>query len=260
MNNGIINIAIRAARKAASVILQSLDRLDTVIVNEKEPFDYVSEIDKKAEQVILTTIQQTFPDHSIQSEEAGTLMQNSSYLWIIDPLDGTNNFIHGYPHFAISIAIQIKQQIEHAVIYDPIRNELFTATRGRGAQLNDKRIRVSGRVNLEGALIGTEITLNQKKNVEYYSHIINTPVYQTIGMRRSGSAALDLAYVACGRMDGFWQPQLKSWDVAAGSLLVSEAGGFITDFQGKDNYISTGHVVAANPKIHKQLLSLLPSY
>jgi myo-inositol-1(or 4)-monophosphatase len=256
MRNPIVNIAVRAARAAGNIIIRATDRLDTVQVSEKRPHDYVTEIDQQAEREIISIIRKAHPNHGILAEESGETPGNEDYIWIIDPLDGTRNFIHGFPQFAVSIAISYKGKIEHGVIYDPVRQELFTATRGRGAQLNDRRIRVSKRTQLEECLLGTGFP-HAPTHLQSYTESLLTLLPICGDVRRAGAATLDLAYVACGRLDGFWEMGLKIWDVAAGSLMIKEAGGLVCDFHGSENYLQSGDIVAGNPKILKSLLQTL---
>lgn len=254
----LINIAISAARNAGDIIMRYANNLDRVKVREKDKNDLVSEIDVKAEQAIIKTIHKAYPSHSIIAEESGYLKhQDDDYTWIIDPLDGTSNFIHGFPHFAVSIAMQQRNKIEHAVIFDPIRMECFSATRGGGAQLNGKRIRVSAEQRFEKALLGTGFPFRNKGLLDNYLSSFKEIFSQCAGVRRAGSAALDLAYVASSRLDGFWEYALQPWDIAAGCLLIKEAGGLISDINGSENYLKTGSVVAGNTKIFKSLLQLL---
>jgi myo-inositol-1(or 4)-monophosphatase len=257
MRNPIVNIAVSAARAAGNIIIRAVDRLDTVRVTEKAPHDYVTEIDQAAEREIITIIRKAHPKHAIISEECGSLEGDEDYVWIIDPIDGTRNFIHGFPHFAVSIAVRVKGKIEHGVIYDPIRQELFTATRGRGAQLNDRRMRVSKRTDLEECLMGTGFPYRHSKAlIKAYTASLQAILPITGDVRRAGAATLDLAYVACGRLDGFWEMGLKIWDYAAAMLMVKEAGGLVCDFQGGEDF-AAGNIVAANPKILKALMKTL---
>lgn len=251
----MINIAIAAARSASKPILQAIDRLDTLNVSEKAHHDFVTEIDQQSEVNIIETIHKAYPKHSILAEESGEITgEDSDHVWIIDPLDGTTNFIHGFPHFSISIALQIAGRLEHAVIYDPIRQEMFTATRGKGAYVENRRMRVSNCKKLERALIGTGFPYRKPQHFKPYLQLFETLFPLTAGMRRAGSAALDLAYVAAGRLDGFFELDLKTWDIAAGILLIREAGGILSDFQGEENYLDTGNIITGNPKIFKALL------
>lgn len=256
MKDPIVNIAVRAARAAGNIIIRALDRLDTVEVSQKRPRDYVTDVDQQAEREIIATIRKAHPDHGILAEEGGELPgSRDDYVWIIDPLDGTRNFIHGFPHFAISIAVTHKGILQHGVIYDPVRQELFTASRGKGAQLNERRIRVSKNHQLEECLLGTGFPYRHSPHhIEAYTGSLNAVLPICGDVRRAGAAALDLAYVACGRLDGFWEMGLKPWDLAAGCLMVKEAGGLVTEFNGAEDYLKSGNVVAGNPKILKALL------
>jgi myo-inositol-1(or 4)-monophosphatase len=249
----MLNIAVRAARNAGNVIARAVDRLDTVQVATKSENDFVSNIDRQAEQEIIQTLRKAYPNHGILAEESGA-HQGDDYVWIIDPLDGTTNFLHGFPQFAVSIALKYKGRLEQAVVYDPLRQELFTATRGSGAQLNDRRIRVSKRPDLEGALLGTGFPFKMQQHLDVYLQTFKALFPMTAGIRRAGSAALDLAYVAAGRLDGFWEIGLKPWDMAAGVLIIQEAGGLVSDFGGGNDFLQTGNVVAANPKVFRAML------
>lgn len=254
MRDPILNIAVNAARAAGNIIIRALDRLDTVHVSQKRPNDYVTDIDQKAEQEIISIIRKAHPQHGILGEESGETL-GKDYIWIIDPIDGTRNFIHGYPQFAVSIGISYKGKIEHGVIYDPVRQELFTASRGKGARLNDKRIRVSTRAQLEDCLLATGFThRNSKPLLAAHLRTMEAMIPLCGDIRRPGAATLDLAYVACGRLDGFWELGLKIWDIAAGTLLIKEAGGLVCDIDGGDDYLKSGDVVVGNPKILKLLL------
>src|SRR5579872_3949930 len=255
MRDPLLNIAIQAARSAGNIIIRGLDRLDKIQVSEKQPNDYVTDIDQQAEREIISIIRKAHPNHAILSEECGEMAGTDDYTWIIDPLDGTRNFIHGFPHFATSIAITFKGKIERGVIYDPIRQELFSASRGKGAQLNDRRIRVSKNKTLEGCLLGTGFPhRNSAESVQSYIQSLKAILPLSGDVRRAGAATLDLAYVACGRLDGFWEMGLKPWDFAAGILFIKEAGGLVCDFNGTEDYMKNGNIVAGNPKILKLLL------
>lgn len=259
----MLNVALTAARKAGQIVERAIDRLDKVNVETKSRNDFVTQIDKAAEKEILYHLQKAYPDHSIQAEESGFHGdEDSEYRWIIDPLDGTTNFIHGIPHFAVSIACVHKNRLTHAVIYDPIKREEFTASRGNGAMLNGKRIRVTDRRNFEGALFGTGIPFSgyALDHMDGYLQTLSELSGQCAGVRRAGAAALDLAYVAAGRFDGFWELGLKPWDVAAGALLILEAGGLVCDFNGGNNYLNKGNIVAANPKLLKHLLPVVQKH
>lgn len=251
-----LNIAIDAARKAGSLIARAIDRIDRVIVTEKSPNNFVTDVDMQAEQLIIRTLQDAYPNYGFLAEESGE--QNSEAgIWIIDPLDGTTNFIHGIPHVGVSIALQEQGKLILAVIYDPIRNELFTAARGKGAQLNGKRMRVSQQLELDGALLGTGFPHRDKTHWAVYADTFAELFEKSAGIRRPGAAVLDLAYVACGRFDGFWELGLSPWDLAAGVLLIREAGGLVGDFEGGENYLNTGNIVAANPKLFRQMLHII---
>lgn len=252
----LINIATEAVRSASKIILRFMDRMDTIEINKKNINDVVTEVDRLSEQEIIDHIQKAYPDHSILAEESG-MIEGNEYCWIIDPLDGTTNYVHSFPHFAISIAVKQKDQLTIGVVYDPIRNELFTAVRGEGAHLNNRRIRVSECKQAENSLIGTGFPFRKKQQTKHYLNTFESVFLNTSGIRRAGAASLDLAYVAAGRLDGYWEASLKEWDIAAGALLVQEAGGLLSDFQGENNYLFTGNIIAGNPKIHKSLQNLV---
>jgi myo-inositol-1(or 4)-monophosphatase len=254
MKDPIVNIAVRAARAAGNIIIRAVDRLDSLHITEKQPRDFVTEIDQQAEREIIKIIHKAHPTHGILSEECGEI-PGDDFTWIIDPLDGTRNFIHGFPQFSVSIAVSYKGKIEHGVIYDPVRQELFTATRGRGAQLNERRIRVSKRATLEECLLGTGFPYRQSDaHIQAYTDSLHAILPICGDVRRAGSAALDLAYVAAGRLDGFWEMGLKIWDFAAATLMIKEAGGLVSDFSGSEDYLKTGNIITGNPKILKALL------
>ncbi len=253
----IVNIAVRAARRAGNLIANAVEQVDRLDITEKASNDFVTEVDLQAEEAIIGIIHEYYPNHGILGEESGEQAggkDGKDYQWIIDPLDGTTNFLHGFPQFAVSIGLSYKGRMEHAVIYDPMRQELFTASRGGGAQLNDRRLRVTSRKGLEGALLGTGFPFKQQQHLDAYLATFKALFPMTAGIRRPGSAALDLAYVAAGRLDGFWEIGLSPWDMAAGTLLVQEAGGLVSDFGGGDDYLDTGNVVAGNPKVFKAIL------
>jgi len=252
----MLTIAVKAARRAGSIINRASLNLDVLTVRHKTFNDLVSEVDSAAEQAIIEVLKDAYPEHAILAEESGA-QGESEYLWIIDPLDGTTNFLHGFPQYAVSIALSHKQRLTHAVVYDPGRNELFTATRGRGAYLNDRRLRVSKRIRLTDALIGTGFPFRELKHLDSYLAMFREIVKNTAGVRRAGAASLDLAYVAAGRLDGFWEMGLGPWDIAAGNLLIQEAGGLIGDFEGNDGYLESGNVVSGNPKIFAQLITIM---
>lgn len=252
----LLNIAVRAARRAADVIVRSLNRLDSLEVTSKGRNDFVTEIDRTAEAEIIQIIRRAYPDHAFLGEESGAI-GDSPFQWIIDPLDGTTNFLHGFPQFAVSIALSIRGRIEHGVVYDSMRQEVFTASRGEGAQLENRRIRVTQQRGLEGALIGTGFPYRANtEHIDAYMAMLRDVMLATAGVRRPGSAALDLAYVAAGRTDGFFEIGLGPWDTAAGSLLIEEAGGIVSTLAGNE-YRQGGHIVAGAPRVHAALLQLL---
>lgn len=252
----MITTAVRAARAAANYIVRASRRIDNLKIDQKAPNDYVSEVDQRAEQLIIETIRKAYPDHAILAEESGE-QGDHDYQWIIDPLDGTTNFLHGYPCYSISIAVRLKGRIEHGVIYDPNLDELFTASRGNGAMMNNRRIRVARRENLQGALLATGFPFRDNQNLEQYMATLRALIQKTSGIRRPGSAALDLAYVAAGRVDGFWEFDLRPWDIAAGVLMVAEAGGLVTDMHGGHDFLDSGNVVAANSKVLRDILTTI---
>jgi myo-inositol-1(or 4)-monophosphatase len=253
----MINIALRAARKAGENIVRASDDLDRIDVVAKGVNDFVSEVDIAAEKEIVYQLQKAYPEHAILGEETGlTGSEDAAYRWVIDPLDGTTNFARGIPHYAVSIACLHKGKLEHAVIVDPVRREEYTASRGRGAALNGRRIRVSKRTSLNGALLGTGIPFKGHcdDRLEAYAKSLEVLAGQCAGIRRAGAASLDLAYVAAGRLDGFWEIGLEQWDIAAGALLVREAGGLVADVDASDNYLASGNIVCGNPKCFKAVL------
>jgi myo-inositol-1(or 4)-monophosphatase len=255
----MLTTAIKAARRAGNVINRGARDLDRLTVTAKGPKDFVSEIDHAAEAAIVETLHAAYPDHAILAEEGTGRDRNADaeHVWIIDPLDGTTNFLHGFPQYCVSIALSHKGVVTQGVIYDPVRNDLFTASRGRGAFLNDRRIRVSRRQHLRECLIGTGFPFRDGAHLDTYMSMMKTMTEQAAGLRRPGAAALDLAYVAAGYYDGFFEIGLNAWDVAAGSLLVLEAGGLIGDLSGEGDYIYGGQVVAATPRIFPQMLAML---
>lgn len=260
MREPIINIAIEAARAGGHIITRALKRPDLMKITEKRANDFVTEVDEKVEREIIHHIKKAYPNHSILAEESGETVgaTDSEYQWVIDPIDGTRNFIHGFPHYAISIAVMHKGRVEHGLIYDPNRQEYFTATRGKGAMLNDRRIRVSTRKQLEDCLLGTGFAYRHSNPDNQFPVKILSALMPASGdIRRAGAATLDMAYVACGRLDGFWELGLKIWDIAAGTLLIKEAGGLVTDPEGGDTHLKTGNVVAGNPAVIKQMLKII---
>jgi len=258
----MLNIAIKAARAAGAIINRASLDLDRLQVNTKAPNDFVTEVDHAAEAAIIDTLLAAYPGHGILAEESGNARgaRDSEYVWIIDPLDGTTNFIHGLPTYAVSIGLSFRNQIQQAVVYDPARNDLFYATRGRGAYLNDKRLRVSRRTRMADALIGTGFPFRKGDDLGHYLKILETVMKACAGVRRPGAAALDLCYVAAGWYDGFFESGLSPWDVAAGSLLVTEAGGLVGNFTGEADFLHRREVVAGSPKIYGQLVQMLAPY
>ena len=252
----LLNIAVRAARRAGDLIVRNVDRVPTLNVRSKSRNDFVSEVDHMAERDIIETIRRTHPDHGFLGEEGGR-SGGDEFVWIIDPLDGTTNFLHGFPTFAVSLACQYRGRIEHAVVYDPMRQELFTASRGDGAQLDGRRIRVSKQATLEGALIGTGFPYRENSRwIDQYLAMMKAVMQQSAGIRRPGAASLDLAYVAAGRVDAFWEIGLNTWDTAAGTLLITEAGGRIGTLTGGE-YRQNGNVLAGSPKVYEAMLECL---
>jgi myo-inositol-1(or 4)-monophosphatase len=258
----MLTTAVKAARRAGNIINRGARDLDRLTVTAKGPKDFVSEIDRAAEAAIVQTLHAAYPDHAILAEEGTAKGANAAaeHVWIIDPLDGTTNFLHGFPQYCVSIALQHRQHIVQAVIYDPVRNDLFTATRGRGAFLNDHRMRVSRRQHLKECLIGTGFPFRDGADLDTYVKMMRAMMAETAGLRRPGAAALDLAYVAAGYYDGFWEVGLNPWDVAAGSLLIIEAGGLVGDLGGESGYLYGGEVIAANPRIFAQMVKVLAPY
>lgn len=252
----MLTIAVKAARRAGGIISRASQDIDLLTVKHKNHNDFVSEVDRAAEDAIIAILHEAYPDHAILAEESGA-QGDSEYQWIIDPLDGTTNFLHGFPQYAVSIALAHKGVLSQAVIYDPVHNDLFTASRGRGAYLNDRRLRVSKRLYLKDGLIGTGFPYTDYTHLDTYMAMLRDMMQKTAGVRRPGSAALDLAYTAAGRLDGFWEIGLRPWDIAAGCLLVQEAGGLVGDFLGNENYLQSGNIMAGNPKIFGQLLQTL---
>jgi len=254
---GMLNIAVRAARRAGDLIARQLKQIDAIEVIEKERNEFVTAVDHMAERAIVEIIHDHFPEHAILAEEGGRQGEHD-YEWIIDPLDGTTNFVHGFPVFSVSIAVAHQGQIEHGVVYDPLRQEVFTASRGSGAHLDGRRMRVSRCTQLRQSLIATGFPYRlAEQSLDAYLAMLRSVMLETAGVRRPGSAALDLCYVAAGRVDGFWELGLRIWDIAAGALMIREAGGRISDFQGGDGYLHSGHVVAGNPRIYAALSKLL---
>ena len=256
----MLNTAVKAARKAGNIINRATRDLDLLKVESKRQNDFVTEVDRAAEAAVIAVLREAYPNHSILAAESGASKgSQGEYEWVIDPLDGTTNFIHGVPQFAVSIGLRHKGIVTQAVIYDPAKNELFTATRGAGAYLNDKRMRVGKRERIGDALIGTGFPFSKIDLLERYIEMFRKVTLNCAGIRRPGAAALDLAYVAAGRFDGFWEMGLAPWDMAAGTLLVQEAGGLVGDFSGESGFFESGEIVAGSPKVFAQLLALISS-
>jgi myo-inositol-1(or 4)-monophosphatase len=258
--HGMVNIAVRAARRAGEVMVRQLNQLESLKVIEKSRNEFVSQVDQAAEAAIIEVIRDHYPDHAILAEESGSAGQHE-YQWIIDPLDGTTNYLHGFPHFSVSIGVARKGELEHGVVYDPMRQEIFTASRGQGAQLDGRRIRVSKRTTLQQSLVATGFPYRANlAHIERYLNMLRVVMLESAGVRRPGSAALDLCYVAAGRVDAFFELGLSKWDIAAGALIIREAGGRISDFHGGDGYLDSGNVVAGNPKTYAALSKLLAPF
>lgn len=258
----MLNVAIKAARAAGAIINRAALDVEAVRVSQKQVNDFVTEVDHASEETIIETLLTAYPGHAIWGEETGRTRgaQDSDHVWIIDPLDGTTNFIHGFPVYCVSIALAVKGKVEQAVIYDPSRNDLFTATKGRGAYMNERRIRVSKRTQLSQCLISTGFPFRQGDNFPAYLAMMSDVMQRTAGLRRPGAAALDLAYVAAGFTDGFFETGLSPWDVAAGSLLVTEAGGLVGNFTGESDFLEQKECLAGAPRIYGQLVPLLHKY
>lgn len=247
----MLNIATRAARAAGDQIVRQLDRVDTLKITPKGRNDFVSDVDRKAEEEIVSILRKAYPTHGFLGEEGGRHGgPRGEYTWVIDPLDGTTNFLHGFPQFAVSIGLLHKGKLECGVVYDPLRQELFTAKRGGGAMLDSRRLRVTRQNGFKGALLGTGFPFKDQRHNDAYFAMFRELMKDTAGIRRTGSAALDLAWVACGRLDGFWEIGLMPWDMAAGVLLIQEAGGIVTDFENGDKFLETGNILTANPRLH----------
>ncbi|HEX9719766.1 MAG TPA: inositol monophosphatase family protein [Ramlibacter sp.] len=258
----MLNVAVKAARAAGAIINRAALDVESVRISQKQVNDFVTEVDHASEQTIIETLLTAYPHHAIWAEESGKVhgTQGSDFVWIIDPLDGTTNFIHGFPVYCVSIGLSVKGKVEQAVIYDPSRNDLFTATKGRGAYMNERRMRVSKRTELKQCLISTGFPFRAGDNMKNYLRMMAEVMPRTAGLRRPGAAALDLAYVAAGFTDGFFETGLSPWDVAAGSLLVAEAGGLIGNFSGDSDFMEQKECIAGNPKIYGQLVAILGKY
>lgn len=262
--NPIINVGIKAARRAGSLIIRYIDRLEQLAVEKKGRRDFVSELDRMAEEEIIDTIHYLYPNHRILAEESGDKFSSvgadeDEYEWVIDPLDGTTNFLHRHPHFCVSIGVRRKGVMQHGIIFDPLRDELFTASKEQGAQLDGRRIRVSGKATLNESMLGAGFPLRDIELLDDTMKVIRGVLPKVSDLKVSGSAALDLAYVASGRLDGYFESGLKEWDCAAGSLLVREAGGLVADFRGGQEYLSSGNIVAANQRLFNELMGLVKS-
>ena len=253
----MLNIAVRAARRAGSIINRAALDGAGLEVRAKRMNDFVTRVDHAAEEAIIETVRKAYPDHAVLAEESGETVGQAEYQWIIDPLDGTTNFIHGFPQYCVSIAIRHRDALAHGVVYDPTKNELFTASKGRGAFLNDRRIRVSKCSRLADALVGTGFPFKEGARIDLYTNQLKKIMQGSAGVRRAGAAALDLAYVACGRLDAFWEMGLSAWDMAAGALMVQEAGGLVGDLRGEAGYLESGEIACATPKVFPGLLEAL---
>jgi len=252
----MLNIGIRAAHAAGDHIIKCMDRIEGISINSKGRNDFVSDVDHQSESIIIETIRKSYPSHAFLAEERGR-QGDSEYQWVIDPLDGTTNFLHGFPQFAVSIALLHRGTPEQAVVYDPLRQELFSASKGAGAYLNNRRMRVSKQKSLQGALLGTGFPFGDNDQTELFIRTFRALFPLVAGIRRAGAASLDLAYVACGRLDGFWEIGLHIWDIAAGGLLIQESGGFISTIDGKTDYLESGTVLAGTLPVHEQMLDTI---
>ena len=255
-----LQVAVRAARAGGSILQRRMAGLRRSQFSKKGKYDWVTEVDKESERAILRVLRRSFPGHSIKAEESAPTVAAQERQWLIDPLDGTVNYMHRFPMFCVSIAFMDRGRLEAGVVYDPMREELFTARRGRGAFLNGRRIRVTSCSSFDESLLATGFPFRAKSKMDLYIGSFRKVFLKTGSIRRAGSAALDLAYVACGRMDGFWEMALQPWDMAAGALLIREAGGRVTDFFGEADYLERGHVLAGNRPIHRKMLRLLAPY
>jgi myo-inositol-1(or 4)-monophosphatase len=253
----MLNVAVKAARRAATIINRASLNLERLQIDRKQHNDFVTEVDKAAEEAIIETLNEAYPNHGFLAEESGELLNNSDHIWIIDPLDGTTNFIHGFPQYAISIALSVNGVLQQAVIYDPNRDELFSASKGAGAYVDRRRLRVASQIKLENALIGTGFPYRQDQDVDQYLKIFAEMTRQCAGLRRPGAASLDLAYVAAGRYDGFFESELKPWDMAAGALIITEAGGLVGNYRGEEGFLESGEIMAGNPRIFAQMAQVL---
>jgi len=254
--HAMLNVAVMAARRGGDTLIRQMPKLSKLKVEQKGRNDFVSEADLAAERAVIATIQKHYPDHAILAEESGA-QGESEYTWVIDPLDGTTNFLHSFPVFCVSVALMHNGRVEHGVVYDPLRQELFTASRGQGAQLDGHKIRVTGRVDLERALLGTGFPFRDSNMaIPPYMKMLEKAIKETAGIRRGGAAALDLCYVAAGRLDAFWETGLAIWDIAAGALIIREAGGIISGLDGSEDFLNTGHVLTGTPRIYSAVAKL----
>jgi len=253
----MLNIAVRAARRAGSIINRATLGGEALVVRTKAANDFVTQVDRAAEEAIIDIVRKAYPEHGFVAEESGSTSPNAEYRWIIDPIDGTTNFIHGFPQYGVSIGIEHRGALAHAVVYDPVKNELFTASKGRGAFLNDRRVRVSKCTRLHEALVGTGFPFREVSRLDLYVRQLARLMQTSAGVRRAGAASLDLAYVACGRLDAFWELGLSPWDMAAGTLLIQEAGGLVADLNGEAGFMESGDICAGTPKIFPALLESL---
>jgi myo-inositol-1(or 4)-monophosphatase len=253
----MLNIAVRAARRAGAIINRAALGAESLVVKAKGANDFVTQVDRAAEEAVIDIVRKAYPDHGFLAEESGSASKDAEYRWIIDPLDGTTNFIHGFPQYAVSIGVEHRGALTHAVVYDPVKNELFTASKGGGAYLNDRRVRVSRCLRLQDALVGTGFPFKEGSRLDLYVRQLKRVMGTSAGVRRAGAAALDLAYVACGRLDAFWEMGLSPWDMAAGALLIQEAGGLVGDLQGEGGFMASGDICASTPKIFPALLEAM---
>jgi myo-inositol-1(or 4)-monophosphatase len=255
--HALLNVAVMAARRGGDTLIRNLNKLDKIKIEMKGRNDFVSEVDRAAERAVIDTILKHYPAHAILAEESGAQGGESEYLWVIDPLDGTTNYLHGFPVFAVSVGLMVGGRLEHGCVYDPMRQELFTASRGQGAELDGHKIRVSGCKSLDRALLGTGFPFRDSGiALDPYVSMLTKAIRETSGVRRPGAAALDLCYVAAGRLDGFWETGLSKWDIAAGALIIREAGGIVSSLDGSENFMDTGHVLTGTPKIYTGMARL----
>lgn len=254
----MLNVATRTAMQAGDIIRRYSDKVENLRIHNKDENDFVTEVDRQVEQTIISAIRKAYPDHAILGEESGQHAGSSpEFQWVIDPLDGTTNFIYGIPHYAVSIALKQNGRLLLGVVYDPMKDEMFAAARGDGALLNNRKLRVNQKTSLQGTLLGTGIAFRKDQSLDLSLDSMKALLPGTAGVRRPGAASLDLAYVAAGRFDGFWEFGLKEWDLAAGALIVQEAGGLVGDPQGGNTHLQTGDIIAANPKVFREMVQRL---